>query len=33
MKIGFVVNDIATEKPVYTTTRLAMTAGRLGHDA
>ena len=26
MKIGFVVNDIATEKPVYTTTRLAMTA-------
>ena len=33
MKIGFVVNDIATEKPVYTTTRLAMTAARLGHDA
>jgi glutathione synthase len=33
MKIGFVVNDIATEKPVYTTTRLAMTANRLGHDA
>lgn len=33
MKIGFVVNDIATEKPVYTTTRLAMTATRLGHDA
>jgi len=32
MKIGFVVNDIATEKPVYTTTRLAMTAVRLGHD-
>jgi glutathione synthase len=33
MRIGFVVNDIATEKPVYTTTRLAMTAARLGHDA
>jgi len=33
MKIGFVVNDIATEKPAYTTTRLAMTATRLGHDA
>ena len=32
MKIGFVVNDIATEKPVFTTTRLAMTATRLGHD-
>ena len=32
MKIGFVVNDIATEKPGYTTTRLAMTATRLGHD-
>ena len=33
MKIGFVVNDIATEKPGYTTTRLAMTATRLGHEA
>jgi len=33
MKIGFVVNDIATEKPGYTTTRLAMAATRLGHDA
>ena len=32
MKIGFVVNDIATEKPVYTTTRLAMTAARRGHE-
>jgi len=32
MKIGFVVNDIATEKPEYTTTRLAMTSARLGHD-
>ena len=26
MKIGFVVNDVATEKPVYTTTRLALAA-------
>jgi len=33
MKIGFVVNDIATEKAGYTTTRLAMTAARLGHEA
>jgi len=33
MKIGFVVNDIATEKSTYTTTRLAMTATRLGHEA
>ncbi|MFH8249061.1 glutathione synthetase [Microbacterium sp. B2969] len=33
MRIGFVVNDIATEKPVYTTTRLAITAVRRGHDA
>jgi glutathione synthase len=33
MKIGFVVNDIATEKPVYTTIRLAMAAARRGHDA
>ncbi|MEU1971112.1 glutathione synthetase [Microbacterium sp. NPDC019599] len=33
MKIAFVVNDVATEKPVYTTTRLAMTASRRGHDA
>jgi glutathione synthase len=33
MRIGFVVNDIATEMPRYTTTRLAMTAARLGHDA
>ena len=32
MKIGFVVNDVATEKPEYTTTRLAMTADRMGHD-
>lgn len=33
MKIGFVVNDIATEKAGYTTTRLAMTAHRMGHEA
>lgn len=33
MRIGFVVNDIATEKSVYTTTRLAMSATRSGHDA
>ena len=33
MRIGFVVNDVATEMPRYTTTRLAMTAARLGHDA
>ncbi|WP_426320701.1 glutathione synthetase [Microbacterium sp. E-13] len=32
MRIGFVVNDIATEQPVYTTTRLAMRAAALGHD-
>lgn len=33
MKIGFVVNDVATEKDVYTTTRLAMTAHAMGHEA
>lgn len=33
MKIGFVVNDIATEKPTYSTTRLALAAGQMGHDA
>ena len=32
MRIGFVVNDIDTEQPQYTTTRLAMTAARLGHE-
>ena len=32
MKIGFVVNDIATERHVYTTTRLAMTATQMGHE-
>ena len=33
MRIGFVVNSIATEEPQYTTTRLAMTATRMGHEA
>lgn len=33
MRIGFVVNDVATEKPTYTTTRLAMAATQLGHEA
>ena len=32
MKIGFVVNDIATEKPEFTTIRLALTAARRGHE-
>jgi glutathione synthase len=31
MKIGMFVNDIATEKAVYTTTRLAMSARGRGH--
>ena len=33
MKIGFVVNDVETEQATYTTTRLAMTAVNLGHEA
>ena len=33
MKIAFAVNDIATELPAYTTTRLAMAAAARGHDA
>lgn len=33
MKIGFVVNDIATEEAGYTTSRLAATALKLGHEA
>jgi glutathione synthase len=33
MKIGFVVNDVQTEKAAYTTTRLAMAAVNLGHAA
>ncbi|MEV4689047.1 glutathione synthetase [Microbacterium sp. LWH3-1.2] len=32
MRIGFVVNDIATEQPIYSTTRLAMSAAAHGHD-
>jgi glutathione synthase len=31
MKIGFVVNDVKTEEPGYTTTRIAMAAVNLGH--
>lgn len=33
MKIGFIVNDISTEQPAYTTTQLAMAAHNRGHDA
>jgi len=33
MKIAFVVNDIETELPGYTTTHLAMAATHLGHEA
>ena len=33
MKIGFVVNDIKTEEPGYTTVRLAMAATNMGHEA
>ena len=33
MKVGFVVNDIATESENYTTTRLAMAAVNRGHEA
>ena len=32
MKIAFVVNDVTTEKPAYTTTRLAQAASLMGHD-
>lgn len=32
MKLGFVVNDVLTEKAAYTTTRLAMTAVKMGHE-
>ena len=32
MRIGFVVNDIQTEQPGYTTVRLAMAALNLGHE-
>lgn len=33
MRVGFVVNDIATEQKGYTTTRLGMTAVNQGHEA
>ena len=33
MRIGFVVNDIETERETYTTTRLAMAAVNRGHEA
>ncbi|MDO5676236.1 MAG: glutathione synthetase [Propionibacteriaceae bacterium] len=33
MKIGFVVNDVMTELAQYTTTRLAMQATNMGHEA
>lgn len=33
MRIGLMVNDISTEQAVYTTTRLAMAAVNLGHEA
>ena len=33
MRIGFFVNDISTEEPGYTTTRLAMAALNRGHEA
>jgi glutathione synthase len=32
MKIGFVVNSVATERPEYTTTRMARVAARRGHE-
>lgn len=31
MKIGFVVNEVETEEPAYTTTRLALAARQMGH--
>ncbi len=33
MRIGFVVNDVGTEKAEYTTTRLAYTAVGMGHES
>jgi glutathione synthase len=32
MRIGLVVNDLDTEAPTYTTTRLALTATQMGHE-
>ena len=33
MKIGFVVNEVKTEKSVFTTTRLSMAAANMGHES
>jgi glutathione synthase len=33
MRIGFVVNDVKTEHPRYTTTRIAKAAREMGHEA
>ena len=33
MKIGFVVNDVKTEEPGYTTSRMATAAVNMGHEA
>ncbi|MDA0206336.1 MAG: glutathione synthase [Acidobacteria bacterium] len=33
MRIGFMVNDIKTEEAIYSTTRLAMQATNMGHEA
>ncbi|MEO7658833.1 MAG: glutathione synthase, partial [Pyrinomonadaceae bacterium] len=33
MKIGFVVNDVKTEHPRYTTTRIAQAAREMGHES
>ena len=32
MKLGLVVNDVITEKPEYSTTRLALAAQKRGHE-
>ena len=32
MKVGFVVNDVATEQPAFSTTRLALAARKRGHE-
>ncbi len=32
MRLGFVVNDVATEQPAYSTTRLALAAKKRGHE-
>ena len=32
MKVGFVVNSLETENPLYTTVQLAMAAHRMGHE-